>query len=98
MMSKKYWDIKKKLTPKDYMRLSVLRHPHRQTLKYYPYRVGLIRQPNMNELIWLNKHTKGCYSVDNTIAPYNLSFEVKQDAMYFKLVWFDIIACQVHFG
>lgn len=95
-MSKKYWDIKNKLTNQDYARLSIWRHPHRQSLKYYAHKVGLVRKPTQTETVWLNKNTTGKYSVDNTIAPHNISFEVRRDAMYFKLVWFGTLACQPH--
>lgn len=95
-MSKKYWDIKNKLTPKDYARLSIWRHPHRQSLKYYPNKVGLRRKPTQTETVWLNQHTTGCYSVDNTCSPHNISFEVRADAMLFKLTYHGDLACDVH--
>jgi hypothetical protein len=95
-VSRKYWDIKHRLTPADHQRLSVWRYPHRQSLKYYQYQIGLVRKPNMEETIWLNKHTKACYSIDNTTTPHNISFENKQDAIYFKLVWLGTLACKTH--
>ena len=95
-MNKRYPAIRNRLTRRDRSQMSIWQHPHRQKLKYYQYRVGLNRKPTQTETIWLNKHTKGCYSVDNTIAPYNISFVEKRDAIYFKLVWFGDLACDIH--
>lgn len=95
-MTKKYWDIKHKLTQADHAKLSIWRHKHRQSLKYYPNVVGLIRKPNQSEIVWLNQHTTDCYSVDHTIAPHNISFKVRADAMLFKLTWHGTLACDVH--
>lgn len=95
-MNKRYEAIKNRLTRKDQIQLAIWQHPHRQSCKYYPWRVGLTRKPTQDETIWLNKHTKGNYSIDHTMAPHNISFEDKRDAMYFKLVWFGDLACDKH--
>lgn len=95
-MTRRYPAMKNRLTRRDRIQLAIWQHPHRQSLKYYPHVVGLRRKPTQDETIWLNKHTKGCYSVDHTTPPHNISFEIKQDAMYFKLVWYDDLACDKH--
>jgi hypothetical protein len=88
--------ITDKMTRQDAIKLAVFRHPHRQSLKYFAHKVGLIRKPNMKEIVWLNKNTKGYYSIDNTISPHNISFQDVSDAVMFKLVWHGILACSAH--
>lgn len=95
-MNKRYEAIKNRLSRKDQIQLAIWQHPHRQTLKYYPYSVGLTRKPTQDETIWLNKHTTANYSIDHTMAPYNVSFQNKRDAMHFKLVWHGTLACDRH--
>jgi len=95
-MTKRFQSIKEKLTRVDAIKLKVFGHPRRQQRKYYQHRIGLTRKPNLNETIWLNKHTKANYSIDHTIAPHNISFQDPKDAVLFKLVWWDDLACQEH--
>ena len=84
------------LTGKNRERLESIRHEHRQTLKYYRHRVGLTRRPNDAEYEWLNQNTKGCYSLDYTMPPHNLSFEERSDAVRFKLTFGGELACKAH--
>lgn len=63
-------------------------HPHFGTLRYYQHRIGLgVNRPTKEQFEWLNENTRGRYSVDYTCPPFNLSFELKDDAMLYKLVW-----------
>jgi hypothetical protein len=83
-------------TGKNKARLESIRHPHRQSLKYYTHRVGLTRPLTDADYDWLNNHTTGCYSVDYTMAPHNLSFENRSDAVRFKLTFGGELACKAH--
>lgn len=88
--------IKDKLTKKDAQIIAILNHPRKQKLKYYQYRVGLRRIPDIREIIWLNSNVTGNYSIDFTTPPHNLSFEVRADAVRFKLTFGGDLACKAH--
>lgn len=96
---KRVKDIENKLnslTGRNKARLESIRHPHRNFLKYYPHRVGLTRLPTLEDHEWLEANTTGNYSVDYTTPPHNLSFEVKGDAVKFKLTFGGDFACKAH--
>ena len=93
---KKLDDIMARLTTGDKKRITEYNHPHRQFRKYYRNRVGLTRALSHEEVRWLNRNTTGCYSVDFTIAPHNLSFENGPDAVLFKLTYGGDLACKPH--
>lgn len=78
------------------LRAVAYRHPHFNRLQYYQYRVGLNRKLKIADIEWLNANTTGKYSVDFTIAPFNLSFEVEADALLFKLTWGGDLAIKEH--
>ena len=84
------------LTGKNKTRLDSIRHPHRQYLKYYQFRVGLTRSLSKEDFDWLNANTQACYSVDFTMPPHNLSFEDRGDAIRFKLIFGGDLACKAH--
>jgi hypothetical protein len=77
-------------------RVKAFRHPHFNRLKYFQNRVGLSRALELAELEWLNNNTTGQYSIDFTIAPHNLSFEMEADALLFKLTFGGELAVAKH--
>lgn len=86
--------ILQKMTKADRKKINVFRHPHRRINAKFPYCVGIRRNLSFPDIVWLNENTTGKYSVDKiSLTQRNVSFEVSNDAVLFKLVHSNGLTC-----
>jgi hypothetical protein len=82
------------MTKADQKKINTFRHPHRRINAKFTYRVGIKRNLSFVDIVWLNDNTTGKYSVDKiSLTQRNVSFEVANDAVLFKLTHSGDLTC-----
>lgn len=70
---------------------------HYESLRYYPYKMGLTRPMTFTEKCWIDDNVKSGWSIDHTCSPHNISFENKDEMLLMKLKHPDpSLFCQPH--